>query len=52
MGLTEEVVGFVYRTGSKDISREVVALAKGFVLDGLGVSLAGSTEQGSRILVF
>ncbi len=50
MGLTQEVVSFVHGTRYRDIPREVVRLAQGFVLDGLGVMLSGSTEKGSRIL--
>jgi 2-methylcitrate dehydratase PrpD len=50
MGLTQEVVGFVHKTRYKNIPSEVIRLALGFVLDGLGVTLAGSTEKGSRIL--
>jgi 2-methylcitrate dehydratase PrpD len=50
MGLTGEVVSFVYRTRYRDIPPEVVRLARGFILDGLGVIVAGSTEKGSRIL--
>ncbi|MEK7335396.1 MAG: MmgE/PrpD family protein [Candidatus Binatota bacterium] len=50
MGLTQEVVGFVSRTRYRDIQPEVIRLAQGFILDGLGVTLAGSTEKGSRIL--
>jgi 2-methylcitrate dehydratase PrpD len=50
MGLTQEIASFVHKTRYMDIPPEVVRLAQGFVLDGLGVTLAGSTEQGSRIL--
>ena len=50
MGLTQDVVTFVYKTRYRDIPPEVIRLAQGFVLDGLGVTLAGSTEKGSRIL--
>jgi 2-methylcitrate dehydratase PrpD len=50
MGLTQEVVTFVAKTGYKDVPPEVIRLAQGFLLDGLGVALAGSTEEGSRIL--
>ena len=50
MGLTQEVVSFVYKTRTRDIPPEVIRLAQGFILDGLGVTLAGSTEKGSRIL--
>src|SRR4051812_21016662 len=50
MGLTQEVVSFVSKTHYRDIAPEVIALARGFILDGLGVIVAGSTEKGSRIL--
>jgi len=50
MGVTAEIVGFVTRTKFNDVPEEVVRLAKGFVLDGLGVILAGTTERGSKIL--
>lgn len=50
MGLTQEIVSFVFKTGYKDISPEVIRLAQEFILDGLGVTLAGSTEKGSRII--
>ncbi|OGQ48733.1 MAG: hypothetical protein A3I10_05100 [Deltaproteobacteria bacterium RIFCSPLOWO2_02_FULL_57_26] len=50
MGLTEEVVNFVHKTRYKDIPPEIIRLAQGFVLDGLGVMLAGSTERGSHII--
>ena len=50
MGLTLEVASFVAKTRYRDIPPEVIRLAQGFILDGLGVALAGSTEKGSRIL--
>ena len=50
MGLTQEVASFVVKTCYRDIPPEVIRLAQGFILDGLGVALAGSTEKGSRIL--
>ncbi|TAJ94839.1 MmgE/PrpD family protein [bacterium] len=50
MGLTQEVVNFVAKTRYRDVPREIIRLAQGFILDGLGVTLAGSTEKGSRIL--
>lgn len=50
MGLTQEVVHFVLKTRYRDVPPEVVRLAQGFFLDGLGVTLAGATEEGSRIL--
>lgn len=50
MGLTEQVVQFVLHTKYKDIPSEAIRLAQGFILDGLGVTLAGTTEEGSRII--
>ncbi len=50
MGLTQEVASFVVKTRYRDIPPEVIHLAQGFILDGLGVALAGCTEKGSRIL--
>lgn len=50
MALTREVAEFVRSTRYGDVPGEVVRSAKGFVLDGLGVILAGSTERGSRII--
>ena len=50
MGLTQEVAHFVARTRYRDIPKEVVQLARGFILDGLGVALAGSTDDCSRIV--
>ncbi len=50
MGVTAEIVSFVTRTKFNDVPEEIVGLAKGFVLDGLGVILAGTTERGSKIL--
>jgi 2-methylcitrate dehydratase PrpD len=50
MGVTRDVVSFVRNTNYKDVPEEVLRLSKGFVLDGLGVTLAGSTEKGSRIV--
>ena len=50
MGLTQEIASFVRKTGYRDIPPDVISLARGFLLDGVGVILAGSTEKGSRIL--
>ena len=50
MGLTQEVASFVHKTSYRDIAPEVIDRARGFILDGLGVIVAGSTEKGSRIL--
>ncbi|MGH7931102.1 MAG: MmgE/PrpD family protein, partial [Candidatus Binatia bacterium] len=51
MGPTQEVASYVAGTRYRDIPREVVRLAQGFVLDGLGVALAGQTEEGTRIIL-
>jgi 2-methylcitrate dehydratase PrpD len=50
MGLTQEVAHFVARTRYRDIPSDLVKLARGFILDGLGVALAGSTDECSRIV--
>jgi len=50
MGLTQEVARFVARTNYRDIPEELIQLARGFVLDGLGVALAGSTDACARII--
>ncbi|HEX2385908.1 MAG TPA: MmgE/PrpD family protein, partial [Candidatus Binatia bacterium] len=50
MGLTQEVASFVSKTSYRDIAPEVIDCARGFILDGLGVIVAGSTEKGSRIV--
>jgi 2-methylcitrate dehydratase PrpD len=50
MGLTADVAKYVARTRYRDVPAQVVALARGFILDGLGVALAGSTDECSRIV--
>jgi 2-methylcitrate dehydratase PrpD len=50
MGLTADVAKYVVGTRYRDLPPEVVALARGFILDGLGVALAGSTDECSRIV--
>jgi 2-methylcitrate dehydratase PrpD len=50
MGLTQEIAGYVAKTRYRDIPSDVVQLARGFILDGLGVALAGSTDECSRIV--
>src|SRR5687768_11182393 len=50
MGLTQEVASYVAHTRFQDIPKDVVHLARGFILDGLGVALAGSTDECSRIV--
>lgn len=47
---TQEVAKFVAGTRFRDIPKDVVELAHGFILDGLGVALAGSTDECSRIV--
>jgi 2-methylcitrate dehydratase PrpD len=50
VSVTREIADFVLRLRMRDIPERTRELAKGFLLDGLGVTLAGSTEKGSRIL--
>jgi 2-methylcitrate dehydratase PrpD len=50
VGLTQEVANYVFKVSYKDIPSEVIRLARGFILDGLGVALAGSTDECSRIV--
>ncbi|HEY8370323.1 MAG TPA: MmgE/PrpD family protein [Thermodesulfobacteriota bacterium] len=49
MSLTREVARFVHTTRLADIPDEVQTLAKSYILDGLGVALAGSTEPCCKI---
>lgn len=51
MGVTQEVASYVGRTRNRDIPTDVISLAQGFVLDGLGVALAGQTEEGTRMIL-
>ena len=51
MGLTQEIANYVAKTRYRDIPLEVIRLAQGFVLDGLGVALAGQTEEGTQIIL-
>jgi len=51
MGLTLEVASYVAKTRYRDIPSEVIHAARGFVLDGLGVALAGVTEKSTRIVL-
>jgi 2-methylcitrate dehydratase PrpD len=51
MGATQEVARFVVRTRARDIPADVIRLAQGFILDGLGVALAGQAEEGTRIVL-
>jgi 2-methylcitrate dehydratase PrpD len=50
IGPTEEIARFVARARYRDIPEEVVQAARGFLLDGLGVALAGSTDECARIV--
>jgi 2-methylcitrate dehydratase PrpD len=50
MGLTQEVASYVAGTRYRDMPLEVVRLARGFILDGLGVALAGSADACARIV--
>jgi 2-methylcitrate dehydratase PrpD len=50
VGLTQEVADYVFKLSYKDIPADVTRLARGFILDGLGVALAGSIDECSRIV--
>ena len=50
MGVTQEIAGFVARARLRDVPPQVIDLARGFILDGLGVALAGSTDRCSQIV--
>ena len=50
MSVTGEFARFIATTKRRDIPGDVQEMAKGFILDGVGVTLAGSTEKGSRII--
>lgn len=51
IGLTQVVAHYAAKTGYRDIPPEVIRAARGYLLDGLGVALAGITEEGSRIVL-
>jgi 2-methylcitrate dehydratase PrpD len=51
MGLTQEVASYVARTRYRNIPANVIRLAQNFIIDGLGVALAGQTEEGTRIVL-
>jgi 2-methylcitrate dehydratase PrpD len=50
MGITQEVASFVAKSCFGDLPEQAVKLARGFILDGLGVALAGSTDECARIV--
>jgi 2-methylcitrate dehydratase PrpD len=50
MGATEDVATFVVETRFEQIPREAVDAAKGAILDGLGVALAGVSEPSSKMI--
>jgi 2-methylcitrate dehydratase PrpD len=50
MGITQEIASYVAGTRYRDIPGDVIQLARGFILDGLGVALAGSTDECARIV--
>jgi 2-methylcitrate dehydratase PrpD len=50
MSVTAEIGRFIATSKLQDIPADVQEMAKGFILDGIGVTLAGSTEKGSRII--
>ena len=46
--LTSYVAEFISFTGVDEIPAEVMALGKKLILDGLGLSIAGSVDESSR----
>jgi 2-methylcitrate dehydratase PrpD len=50
MGITQEVASFIAKVHFDDLPEQAVKLARGFILDGLGVALAGSTDECARIV--
>jgi len=50
MGTTEQIARFIVDTNYDNIPAEAVRTAKDAIMDGLGVTLAGSTEPGSEIM--
>jgi 2-methylcitrate dehydratase PrpD len=51
MGVTQEIARFVNKTRARDVPADLVRLAQGFIIDGLGVALAGQVEEGTRIVL-
>ena len=50
MSVTEDLSGLITQTDFRSLPPEVVEVAKTLILDGLGVSLAGSVEPPARII--
>ena len=48
--ITDEVVAFVATTAFSDFSAEAIRIAKRCILDGLGLMLAGSAQDCTRIV--
>ncbi len=48
--LTRFVAEFVKNTSYDDIPREVLVISKNHILDGLGVALAGASQESGRII--
>jgi 2-methylcitrate dehydratase PrpD len=47
---TKKLVEFITRTEYEDLPEEVIATAKGAILDYIGVAMAGSQEESGRII--
>jgi len=50
MGVTEDIVRFIDESSFDELPAEVVFRTKTLIADGVGTMLAGSCEEGSRIL--
>jgi 2-methylcitrate dehydratase PrpD len=48
--ISEEIAGWVSHTSYKDLSKEIVAIAKRNILDTIGVTLAASREPVAKII--
>ena len=49
-GITEELSNRIVKIDFNDIPKDVIAISKKAILDGIGVAIAGSTDQASNII--
>lgn len=50
MGTTQEIGEFIFKTGYTDIPQQAIEIARGAILDCLGVTLAGSAEAAGKLI--
>ena len=48
--LTREVASFIFKTNSGEFPGEAIRIAKRCLMDGIGITLSGSTDRASSIL--